>query len=100
VKRLAVLAVLALRLAVPVYAASDPPQQTVTPIAPAEQRVEALTPSGEQRVEAVDANGVQQVSEGTKSPGARVANGVAKVTIGVMAATISIAAMAASLMFL
>ena len=73
----------------------------VKPIAPqAEQRIEVLNPQGEQHVQALSPDDAQRVSEGTKSPSGRTANNVAKVAIGVTAAGISLAAMAASLMFI
>jgi hypothetical protein len=54
---------LALRLAVPAFAAGEPAEQTVTAIEPqGEQRVEPVTPPGEQQVTALDPQGEQQVT--------------------------------------
>ena len=94
-------AVLSLQLALPVRAANEVREQTVTPLVPQqEQRVEPLVPEGEQRVEALDAEGIQQVTQGTKGPVRRGAETAAKVVLGVLAAGVAIGAMVASLMLL
>jgi hypothetical protein len=102
VKRLLGIVVVAGALGLPVLGAEfDPNDQTVRPIAPdAEQRVVPLNPTGEQQVQAVSPDEAQRVTEGTTPPSARTANTVAKVFISVAAAGISLAAMAASLLFL
>lgn len=100
VRRLLALAVVAGALALPAFG-EDLGDQTVQPITPqGEQRIEVLNPTGEQRVEAVTPDEAQRVTEGTKSPTGRAANNAAKVAIGVTAAGISLAAMAASLLFI
>ena len=100
VRRLLALAGLALSLALPVGAAGDASEQAVVPLAPAEQRVEPLTPQGEQQIEAVDLTGQQDVGEGTKSDSRRAAETAGKVVLGVFAAAIALAAAAASLLLL
>jgi hypothetical protein len=102
VKRLLGTLAVAGALGLPVLAAEfDPNDQTVRPIAPAvEQQVEALNPAGEQQVRALSPEEAQRVSEGTTNPTGRTANTVAKVFISVLAAGVSLAAMAASLLFL
>lgn len=88
-------------LGFPALAADYDPGGQIKPITPpAEQRIEVLTPTAEQQVQAITPEEAQRVTEGTKSPSGRAANGVAKVFIGVLAAGISLAAMAASLLFL
>jgi hypothetical protein len=92
---------LVLRVAVPVLATGEPPEQTVTPIpAQKEQRVEAIAVPAEQRVEQLAGDGMQSVSGGSKSGVRRTFDGVTKVVVGVAAAGISIGAMVASLLFL
>jgi hypothetical protein len=92
---------LVLRVAVPVLATGEPPEQTVTAIpAQTEQRVEAIAPPAEQRVEQLDGNGMQSVTGGSKSGVRRTVDGVTKVVVGVAAAGISLGAMVASLLFL
>jgi hypothetical protein len=102
VKRLLGTLLVAGALGLPVLAAEfDPSDPTVRPIAPqGEQRIEPLDPTGEQQVQALNPEEAQRVSEGTKSPSGRSANAVAKVFISVLAAGVSLAAMAASLLFL
>ena len=93
--------VFVLRVAVPVLATGEPPEQTVVPITPgAEQRVEALDPAGEQRVEQLGGDGLQHVTGASKGPVRRGAERVGKVVVGVVAAGVSIGAMVASLLFL
>ena len=99
--RVAVL-VLACGLALPAGAETGAaPEQVITAVTPErEQRIEAVTPSGEQRVEAVDPDEAQRVAEGTKDPGNRGLRTAGRIAVGVMAAVLSVAAMAASLLFL
>lgn len=91
---------LAVVLAAPVGAATDQNEQAVTPLAPAEQRIEAVAPAGEQHVEALDEAGVQRVSSGTTGPAGRVAHGVAKVAVGVLAGVVSLGVMIGSLLLI
>lgn len=103
VKRGRLPALLLVGLAAAVRAADGIDQQRVTPVTPAgvEQRVVPVTPPGEeQRVEAHTPQGEQGASQGTRPPENRAANAAAKVTVGVLAAAISIAAMVASLLFI
>lgn len=100
VTRLLALAGLVLSLALPIGAASEVPEQSVVPLAPAEQRVEPLVPQGEQQIEAVDQAGLQGVGQGTKSESRRAAETAGKVVLGVFAAAIALAAAAASLLLL
>jgi hypothetical protein len=101
VKRLLGTLLLAGALGLPVLGAEYDPGGQIRPITPpAEQRIEPLNPPGEQQVQALSPDEAQRVSEGTKSPSGRAANGVAKVFIGILAAGISLAAMAASLLFI
>ncbi len=77
-------------------------EQTVEGIAPpAEQEVNGFGPGQEQVVEGFG-SGTEQVVEGTApaSDAAKLASNVGKVAIGVTAAGVSLAAMAAMLMFL
>ena len=91
---------LALSLAAPVLGSETPTEQTVTPIDPRiEQRVDPVSPSGEQHVEAIDPAEAQRVSEGSDGRFHRGVNAVAKATVGVMAAAISIGATIAALLF-
>lgn len=95
--------ILGLGLTLATRAASDvePQVQQVTPITPTEQqRVEQLTPEGQQRVELLDAGNEQGVSEGTKSPMRRAADGTAKVVVGVTAFAVSIGATVAALLLI
>jgi len=99
---LVVATALGLPVVLPVPAAEyDPSDQTVRPIAPeTAQRIEVLTPSAEQQVQAVSPEEAQRVTEGTRSSSGRAANTVAKVFISILAAGVSLAAMAASLLFI
>ena len=57
----------ALRLAVPAFAAGEAPEQIVTAIEPqGEQRVEPVPPPPEQEVVALDPQSEQQVTSGQK----------------------------------
>lgn len=102
VRRLLAALVVAGALGLPVLGAEvGPNDQGVQPIAPdVEQRIEVLTPPGEQQVQAISPEEAQRVTEGTTEPSGRTANTVAKVFISVAAAGVSLAAMAASLLFL
>lgn len=93
---------LAAVVALPVLAANEPREQTVTPITPpVEQRVDQVAPAGEQRVEALDAEGVQEVTGASSGgPIKRGANKVAKVVVGVFAAGVALGATVAALLFL
>jgi hypothetical protein len=76
--------------------------QTVTAIEQVpEQRVEGIAPQGEQRVENLTAEQAEQTVNGTapKSGAQRAASTAGKIALGVMAAVVSIATMAASLLF-
>jgi hypothetical protein len=83
-----------------VTAASD--EQTVEDLnPPVEQRIESLDAADEQRVEAIDtASAMQQIGHGTEDPDSKGARTAGKVVVGVFAVIFSVAAMAASLMFL
>jgi hypothetical protein len=77
-------------------------EQTVEGMAPpVEQEVHGFGPAQEQVVEGLD-NGTDQTVEGAqpKSDAAKMATKVGNVAIGVTAAGVSLAAMAAMLMFL
>jgi hypothetical protein len=92
--------VLALSLAAPVLGSGTPTEQTVTPIDPsAEQRVDPISPSGEQHIQAIDPEEAQRISEGSDGRFQRGVDAVAKATLGVMAAAISIGATIAALLF-
>jgi len=92
---------LVVQLALPVLAANEIPEQSVTPIAPSqEQRVEPLSPGGEQRVEVVDAQGVQDVGQGTKSAAQRGVETTGKVVLGVVAFALSVGMTIATLLFI
>src|SRR5262245_17108627 len=79
VKAFMILALVA-QLTLPVLAANQLGEQTVTPITPSqEQRVEPLSPGTEQRVEMVNAEGVQAVGQGTDNPVQRGVGAVSKV---------------------
>ena len=82
-------------------------EQTVTPLNPTvEQRVEpighaAVAPSQAQRVEAVASGGDQAVGPVVPpTPGEKAAERTGKVAVGFMAVVLSIAAMAAQIMFI
>ena len=101
VKRALLVLPLVLRLTLPAMAASEVPEQTITPIPPdTEQRIEPLGSPDEQRVQALDPEAVQDVTGGTKNPVRRGFDRAAKVVVGVLAAGVSIAAMAAMLLLL
>ena len=92
---------LALGLALPVFASDSPPEETVTVIEPhGEQRIEAISPSGEQHVQAIDPDEAQRISDGTQGVFRRGVDATAKVAVGVMAAVISVGATIAALLFL
>jgi len=86
------IALLLLALVMPVAAVTAPPEQTVTPVAPAvEQRVAPVVPAPEQQVTVVggDANAqVQPVSP--PGPVRRVAGGIAKVAVAVVGAGVAV----------
>ena len=92
----------ALRLAVPAFAADEAPeQQTVTAIEPqGEQRVEPVPPPAEQQVAALDPQGEQQVIGGQKGPVRRGFEKAGKVALGVLAAGVSVGVMLAELLFI
>jgi hypothetical protein len=96
---LAGLVLAGLAVAVP---AADPPEQAVTPLAPAsEQRVDAVVAGGPQQdVEKLDAQGLQDIA-GTShtSPAKRAATTVGKVALGVVALGVSLGFTVASLLF-
>jgi hypothetical protein len=95
------LLVLAGRLALPVLAANEVPEQTVTPVAPGvEQRVDGLTPDAEQRVEAVDGQGVQQVMSGTTPEKQGPLATAGKATVGVLAAVLSVGTILVTLLLI
>lgn len=95
------LLVLTGRLALPVLAANEVPEQAVIPVAPeVEQRVEGLTPDAEQRVEAVDGQGAQQVMSGTTPERQGPLATAGKVTVGVLAALLSVGTILASLLLI
>jgi len=83
-------------------------EQTVTPLNPqVEQRVEAVgpsaaaAPSGVQRVEGVAPGADQGVGPVVPpTPGEKAAEKTGKVAVGFMAVVLSIAAMAAQIMFI
>ena len=88
----------------PVGSAEDSerlPQQ-ITPLVPdTQQEIEPLVPGGMQEVVAVDPQGIQEVSEPeVPSAAGRAASTVGKAVIVVMATGLSLASMAAMLMFL
>jgi len=81
-------------------AAEERGEQAVTPIPnAAEQRVEGLTPSAEQRVEVFDARALEQVAGDTHGPVRSAADKATKLLVGVLAAGLSLGAMAAQLLF-
>jgi hypothetical protein len=77
-------------------------EQAVTPIAPAvEQRVRPLDQAETQRVEIIDPALAQDVSESTPPSRAHeVASTTGKVAVGFMAVVLSIAVMAAQILFI
>jgi hypothetical protein len=85
-------ALLLLALVMPVAAATGPPEQTITPVAPAvEQGVEPVKAPPEQQVTTVvgDASGqVQPVPP--QSAARRVAGGIAKVAVAVVGAGVAV----------
>jgi hypothetical protein len=101
VRLCAAVLVLLFQLPVAVRATTEVREQTVTPIqqGDAAQHVEPLAGPQEQHVEALDENGLQRVAGGTTGPVKRAATTVAKVTIGVMSAALSVGFMLASLLF-
>jgi hypothetical protein len=89
------------QLTLPVFAANELGEQSVTPIAPAqEQRVEQVSPGAEQRVEMVDVQGMQAVGQGTKGPAQRAAETTGKVVLGVVAFAVSVGVTVATLLFI
>jgi len=96
---LAVAVAVALRLAVPAFAAGEAPEQTVTAIEPqGEQRVEPVPPPPEQEVAALDPQSEQQVTSG--QPVRRGFETAGKVALGVLAAGVSVGVMLAELILL
>ena len=94
------IALLVLALALPVAAATEPGEQTVTPVVPkAEQRVDPIAPPVEQNVAVVSADAGDQVVPVSHNPVKRVASGVAKVALAVLGAGIAVGAMMAELLF-
>ena len=94
--------VLVLQLPLAASAATQVPEQTITPIPSAtEQRVEPVTGPDEQRVEVIDPNNLQHVSEppGPAGPVKHVLAQTGKVAFGVLAAGVSIGAMIVPLFF-
>ena len=77
-------------------------EQTVTPLNPqVEQRVEAVGPADAQRVEGVAPGADQGVGPVVvPTPGEKAAEKTGKVAVGFMAVVLSIAAMAAQIMFI
>jgi hypothetical protein len=96
------LVVLGCRLAGPAFADGEVPAQTVIPLTPqAEQRVEPLAPVEEQRVETLDQQDEQRVlSPDNPGPIRRGFGAVGKAALVVVAAGLSIAVMAASLLLI
>ena len=91
----------ALRLAVPAFAAGEAPEQTVTAIEPpGEQRVEPVTPPAEQAVVALDSQNEQQVSSGQTAAVKRGFETAGKVALAVLAAGVSVGVMLAELIFI
>jgi hypothetical protein len=102
VRRFVAVALLAGALTWSVSAVVATADQTVTPIEPpVEQRVEGVAGPAEQRVEDLSAEQAQQAINGTtpKSGAQRAASTVGKVTLVIMATVVSIATMAAGLLF-
>jgi len=66
------------------------------------QRLEPITPPvGEQQLQMIDPGAAQQtLSSAEMSPGEKVASGIAKGVVGVVSVVVSVAAMAATLMFI
>jgi len=92
---------LALRLAVPAFAAGEAPEQTVTAIEPqGEQRVEPVPPPPEQEVTALDPQSEQQVMNGQTGTVRRGFEKAGKVALGVLAAGVSVGVMLAELILL
>lgn len=91
--------VLALGLAISAARATE---QTVTPIVPqVEQQVRVLDPGEIQRVELVDPGSAQDVGAVTPPSPARIAaSATGKVAVGFMAVVLSIAVMAAQILFI
>jgi hypothetical protein len=93
--------VLAAGTAWAIAAAGETPRQTVVPLDPGvEQRVEPMAPPGQQRVEAVNPEGAQEVTEGAAERPRTVRDTAAKVLIGVLAASVAVGTMIASLLLL
>jgi hypothetical protein len=95
-------ALLAGGLAWSVTATAVPTEQTVIPVEPpVEQRVDGIEAPVEQRVETLGAEQAEQAVNGTdpKTSGQRAASAVGKVALVVVATVVSIATMAASLLF-
>jgi len=91
----------ALRLAVPAFAAGEAPEQTVTAIEPqGEQRVEPVPPPPEQEVAALDPQSEQQVTSGQRGAVRRGFETAGKVALGVLAAGVSVGVMLAELILL
>jgi hypothetical protein len=101
VSRLVVSAFLIGVLGGPVWVAAAGGEQVI-PVEPAvEQRVEAVGGAGEQRVEALSAEQAEQAVNGAtpRSGTQRAASTAGKVALGFVAVVVSIASMAASLLF-
>src|SRR5204862_1354890 len=91
----------ALRLAVPAFAAGEAPEQTVTAIEPqGEQRVEPVPPPPEQEVAALDPPGEQQVTSGQKGGVRRGFGTAGEAARGGRAAGVSVGVMLAELILL
>jgi hypothetical protein len=90
---------LALALALPALGAPD--EQAVNPIVTdTEQRVDPIAAPGEQRVEALGGEGTAAVEPVTPGPVNRVASGIAKGAIIVVAVAVGIGTTVAALLFL
>jgi len=86
------IALFLLALVMTVAAATGPPEQTITPVAPAvEQRVEPVVPAPEQQVTAAGGDASAQVQPvSPPSPVGRVAGGIAKVAVAIVGGAVAV----------